>query len=104
MTSAPDWQPEYRLQPLASSAEGVPVHPSISAHFWNVPCAPRKVTGIPATTEDGPPAYGTNVSARPRNEITVIARGGVQVATFSCSKSKAAGATAAKTSPARQAR
>jgi hypothetical protein len=35
---------------------GDPVQPSISAHFWNVPTAPRNVTGMPGTTEEAPPA------------------------------------------------
>jgi len=52
------------------------------------------------TTEDTPPVYGTTASAVPRNEITVIGRGGLQSSTFSAKRSHAAGATAANTSAA----
>ena len=64
----------------------------------------QKVTGIPKTTVEAPPPYGTSRSAVPRNEITVMERDGLQSATFSSRRSKAAGATAANTSAARQAR
>src|SRR5438034_422384 len=47
-----------------------------------------------------PPAYLTEVSAVPRNVMTVIGRGGLHMSTVSWTRSAAAGATAANRSAA----
>src|SRR6187551_3674322 len=103
-TSTPPAQLAYVEQPLPSGGDGAPLQRSMSAHFWNVACAPRNVTGMPGTTDEYPPSYGTRLSPLPRKEITVIGRGGWQPATFSCNRSKEDGATAANKSAAWQAR